>query len=97
MPAANEINQSIRICLALEPPFSLDLIVRTPENLRKRLAEGDSFLCELMATGKVLYEKVGETVGAKSRSRPGRRKKDSLSQIRLSMTWRAFTVGSDLD
>ena len=31
MPAYNQINQSIRITLAVEAPFSLDLIVRTPK------------------------------------------------------------------
>jgi HEPN domain-containing protein/predicted nucleotidyltransferase len=33
MPARNQIDQSIRIINALEPPFSLDLIVRTPKRL----------------------------------------------------------------
>src|SRR3990172_9516507 len=44
MPAASEVNQSIRMTLAFEPPFPLDLIVRTPAKLERRLAEGDSFL-----------------------------------------------------
>src|SRR5207244_10609407 len=58
MPAANEINQSIRIRLALAPPFPLDLIVRTPKNLCWRLEEGDWFLREVVEKGKVLYEKT---------------------------------------
>src|SRR5437762_12762377 len=48
MPAYNEVNQSIRIRLAIEPPFPLDLIVRTPQNLRWRLEEGDWFLREVV-------------------------------------------------
>ena len=34
MPAYDETNQAIRIINALEAPFSLDLIVRTPGNNR---------------------------------------------------------------
>src|SRR6266581_2448830 len=33
MPCWDEINQSLRIWNAIEPPFSLDLMVRTPRNL----------------------------------------------------------------
>ena len=55
MPARNQIDQACRIDDALDPPFPLDLIVRTPKNLAWRLAEGDSFLREIMAKGKVLY------------------------------------------
>ena len=49
MPTYNEINQSIRISLAFDRWFPLDLIVRTPERLKRRLAEGDSFLTEVMS------------------------------------------------
>lgn len=38
------------------PGFPLDLLVRTPEEVRKRLARGDTFLREVTATGTVLYE-----------------------------------------
>ena len=57
MPARNQIDQACRIDDAFDPPFPLDLIVRTPKNLAWRLAEGDSFLRDVMAKGKVLYEK----------------------------------------
>ena len=72
MPARNEIDQSVRIDLACESCFPLDIIVRTPENMRWRLEEGDSFLREIVSRGKVLYEKADEGVGAKSGSRPPR-------------------------
>src|SRR5262249_45525868 len=62
MPARNEVSQACRIRLALEPPFPLDLIVRTPENLRWRLEEGDWFLREVVGKGKVLYEKADRRV-----------------------------------
>jgi predicted nucleotidyltransferase len=69
MPAYNEINQSIRITLAFDREFPLDLIVRTPQRLRRRLAEGDSFLSEVMAKGIVIYEKRNPVVAEKSRRR----------------------------
>ena len=40
----------------VEPEFGLDLIVRTPQELRRRLAQQDSFLAEVVRHGKVLYE-----------------------------------------
>ena len=55
MPARNQIDQAVRIDGAIDAPFPLDLIVRTPKNMRWRLEEGDSFLREIMAFGKVLY------------------------------------------
>src|SRR5438552_1319691 len=58
MPAGNELDQGFRIHSTLLPPFPLDLIVRTPKNLKWRLEEGDSFLREVVSRGKVLYEKA---------------------------------------
>src|SRR5437870_7583864 len=57
MPARNQLDQAVQIEEACDPPFPLDLIVRTPKNMQWRLAEGDSFLREVVAKGKVLYEK----------------------------------------
>src|SRR5205823_3362634 len=73
MPARNQLYQAVRIELACEPHFPLDIIVRTPENMRWRLAEGDSFLREITSQGKVLYEKAHEGVGEESGGRPPRR------------------------
>ena len=48
--------QSLTIRQAIECPFGIDLIVHTPESLRRRLKDGDFFLREIMNQGKVLYE-----------------------------------------
>ena len=69
MTARNQIDQACRIDDAFDPPFPLDLIVRTPKNLAWRLAQGDSFLREVMAKGKVLYEKDNGRVGGQGRGR----------------------------
>src|SRR6266446_8825694 len=67
MPARNELDQAVRIRLAVDYRFPLDLLVRTPKNLSWRLAEGDSFLREVVSKGKILYEKADQGVGSKGR------------------------------
>ena len=44
MPVRNELDQAVRIDEALDRGFALDLIVRTPRNLERRLRWGDGFL-----------------------------------------------------
>ena len=73
MPAREELTKAARIQLAFERVFPLDVLVRTPQHLRRRLAEGDSFLSEIMAKGIVVYEKHDAVVGAKSGRRSTRR------------------------
>lgn len=75
MPARNQIDQAVRICLALEYNFSLDLIVRTPHNLAWRLKEGDWFLREITSKGKVLYAKPNAGVDSESGGGLGKRSK----------------------
>src|SRR5947208_16689165 len=58
MAARNELDQAAKISLTVDHNFPLDLMVRTPKNLAWRLAEGDSFLREVLDRGKVLYEKT---------------------------------------
>jgi predicted nucleotidyltransferase len=75
MPTRNQLQQAIRIDEAIEDRgFPLDLIVRTPAILEARLRWGDSFLRDVVARGKVLYEKNHQTVAAQSRTRRSRRK-----------------------
>jgi predicted nucleotidyltransferase len=75
MPAANEISQSIRLTVALETSFALDLIVRTPEHLRRGLEDGDSLLREIVTKGKVLYAQAHRAMGSQGRGRrQGRRR-----------------------
>lgn len=71
MPAYNVVNQSIRIDLAFEAPFSLDLIVRTPRQIERGLREDDWFLRDILEKGKVLYEAPDSQVGSQSGGRLG--------------------------
>ena len=82
MPTRNPHDQAVRIQYRLTAPFPIDLIVRKPEQVRKRLAEGESFLSTIMSHGKVLYEEDNAGMGQESRSglraRPaGQSKQDS--------------------
>jgi len=56
MPAANHVSQAVRIRLVLPAPFPMDLLVRTPDDLRQELKEEDWFVREVVEKGKVLYE-----------------------------------------
>jgi predicted nucleotidyltransferase len=69
MRCRNTIDQAVKIRLAFDLPFPLDIIVRTPYAMRWRLAEGDDFLQEIVSKGKVLYEAPDGRVGKNGGSR----------------------------
>lgn len=48
--------QAAQIYLEIEHSFPLDIVVRTPQQVEKRLQEGDFFLQEILAKGVTLYE-----------------------------------------
>ena len=69
MPAYDEINQAVRILERTNSSFPLELIVRTPHNLRWRLEQGDWFLREIIGRGTVLYEKAHRGVDSQGGDR----------------------------
>lgn len=75
MPARNQLDQAFKIRWQLPAPFAMDLLVRTPKEMKWRLEERESFTTEITSKGKVLYEKDHHRVGAKGRSRLRRRSK----------------------
>lgn len=80
MPTRNEIDQSLRISLALETTLPVDLIVRTPKHWESGLADGDWFLRDIQKTGKVLYAQTHRSLGAKGGSRLARSKRTRSGQ-----------------
>ena len=48
--------KSVEILNRVEPDFPVDVIVRTPRQMRERLADSDFFLREVVKNGKTLYE-----------------------------------------
>jgi len=50
--------KQIEISRALSPhPFGMDILVRTPQQIKERIPIGDYFLREITTKGKVLYER----------------------------------------
>jgi len=50
------VDESVAIRLAVRPPFPLDVLVRTPAMIERRLAIGDPFIGDILRHGKLLYE-----------------------------------------
>lgn len=50
------VDQAVAIRRAVDAPFPMDLLVRTPEQLEQRLHLGDSFVKDILSRGTVLYE-----------------------------------------
>ena len=49
-------HKATEILLAIDPRFPIDLLVRTPQQIRTRIKLGDFFIREITQKGKVLYE-----------------------------------------
>jgi predicted nucleotidyltransferase len=43
--------------LLMPRPFAVDIIVKTPQEIRTALKQGDFFIDEIVSQGKVLYER----------------------------------------
>lgn len=53
---ARPAERILAVSRCLRPrPFPMDILVRTPEEIRAALEQGDAFLTELLARGTVLY------------------------------------------
>lgn len=50
--------KATEIWMAVKPKFPVDIMVRKPAELRKRLKMGDFFFQDVVNKGKVLYEAV---------------------------------------
>ena len=50
------VAKSVEMRLKIKPPFPVDLLVRTPEKIRERLALGDPYIRSILEKGKILYE-----------------------------------------
>ena len=58
--------KSLEIRQRIPADFPLDLIVRTPEFIARRLRWGDCFIQEILTKGNVLYEATDPEMGGKS-------------------------------
>ncbi|MEN7972892.1 MAG: nucleotidyltransferase domain-containing protein [Verrucomicrobiota bacterium] len=55
----SSLQQALAIRKAIKRSFPLDLVVRTPREIKKRLQQNDFFLKTIMDNGQVLYERAG--------------------------------------
>ena len=53
----------IRQALDLRPPFALDVLVRTPEQIETGMRDGDFFIEDIMTGGTLLYEAADTRLG----------------------------------
>ena len=90
MRTRNAIDQSIRIRMAFERLFSLDLIVRTPWQIERGLKDDNWFLREIIEKGKVLYEARDRQVGPAKPNRIGKWRTSSRAKSRRLETSCAF-------
>lgn len=57
------VRRAIEILRRLDPRFGLDLIVCSPQEVRRRLAQHDWFLMDAIEKGRLLYEARDARVG----------------------------------
>ncbi len=50
------LRKAAEISAAIEHPLPIDLIVRTPKDIQERVAQGDSFISEVLTKGIVVHE-----------------------------------------
>lgn len=51
-------DMSVKISLLFPHSFPMDLLVRTPQEIARRLDEGDFFIKDILENGKILYERA---------------------------------------
>lgn len=71
--AGESFRKAAEIKSAVPAQFAIDLLVRTPATLRRRLRQNDFFLKEIVEKGIVLYDSADAGMGRKGRRRLQRR------------------------
>ena|SRR5437870_1736642 len=59
----NSLSKAAEVKSKINPRFSVDLLVRRPEDIEFRLANNDCFLHEVFERGRVLYESSNRRMG----------------------------------
>ena len=88
------VYKAVEIRGKVDPPFSMDLLVRTPEELEWRLANDDFFLLDIVEKGKVLYDAAGAGVGGQLRPTLPRRPASCAPAKRQTTMRPASTLSS---
>ena len=51
-----DVRQAAAIRDRVRAPFPMDLIVRSPQQISRRLAQGDGFVTDVLRNGRLMYE-----------------------------------------
>jgi predicted nucleotidyltransferase/HEPN domain-containing protein len=94
MPCRNQLDQGLKIRCALEAPFPMDLIVRTPKEMKWRLEEGDSFLTEIVSKGRLLYQGRGGGTALQLRTSKDGQPRERDHEGRLTREWLSKAEGA---
>jgi predicted nucleotidyltransferase len=54
------VDKIVQIQMTVRPSFPLDLLLHTPQEIRRRIGWGDCFLKEITTKGRVLYESTNQ-------------------------------------
>jgi uncharacterized protein len=54
--AGSGLRKAVEILNRIQPRIPVDLVVRTPEEIKKRMQANDFFLTDILRRGRVLYE-----------------------------------------
>jgi len=55
--SASSKDRHLAVCRLLRPrPFPVDILVKTPQEIKRALDKGDFFIQEIVTQGRVLYE-----------------------------------------
>ena len=90
----SRVDQSVKIHQALNYAPSLDLLVRTPEEVQQRIEMGDSFMREIVKRGKILYAADHAGMDRKSRRGTGRRYSGRRGREKIQTTTRRASTRS---
>ena len=59
----NSVHKAFEIIDRVKPNFSVDLLVRKPDDVRQRVANNDWFMREVLERGRILYESDNSGMG----------------------------------
>ena len=68
IPESQTRRQAVEIRQRIPRRFRMDLVVRSPEEIARRVSLNDWFLREITQEGQVLYESVDAGIGTKNYS-----------------------------
>jgi predicted nucleotidyltransferase len=55
--------KAAEVLMSVSPPFAIDVLVRTPQAVLRRIAMGDCFMRDVVENGIVIYEADRSRVG----------------------------------